>query len=90
MMNIKYIRACLIACSLVLPLQPLQGVAQQNSEEAKTSVQHTPPEHDGQHDFDFEVGTWKIHLKRLERFGVDAPIWKSSKPIARLAATSKV
>ncbi len=22
-------------------------------------------QHDGQHDFDFEVGTWKIHLKRL-------------------------
>jgi len=21
--------------------------------------------HDGQHDFDFEIGTWKIHLKRL-------------------------
>ena len=21
--------------------------------------------HDGQHDFDFEAGTWKIHLKRL-------------------------
>ncbi len=20
---------------------------------------------DGQHDFDFEIGTWKIHLKRL-------------------------
>jgi hypothetical protein len=24
-----------------------------------------PPERDGQHDFDFELGTWKIHLKRL-------------------------
>ena len=22
-------------------------------------------ERDGQHDFDFEIGTWKIHLKRL-------------------------
>jgi hypothetical protein len=22
-------------------------------------------DHGGQHDFDFEVGTWKIHLKRL-------------------------
>ena len=21
---------------------------------------------DGQHDFDFEVGSWKIHLKKLE------------------------
>ena len=23
-------------------------------------------ERDGQHDFDFELGSWKIHLKRLE------------------------
>lgn len=23
-----------------------------------------PPPHDGQHDFDFEIGTWKTHLQR--------------------------
>jgi hypothetical protein len=23
--------------------------------------------HDGQHDFDFEIGTWKTHLKRLAK-----------------------
>jgi hypothetical protein len=45
-------------------LHPLQGLAQQNSA-VKTSAQPTPPPRDGQHDFDFEVGTWKIHLKRL-------------------------
>src|SRR6266581_2410872 len=34
--------------------------AQRNlSSSVKTAV------HDGQHDFDFEAGTWKIHLKRL-------------------------
>ena len=22
---------------------------------------------DGQHDFDFEIGTWKTHLRRLQR-----------------------
>lgn len=22
------------------------------------------PQHDGQHDFDFEIGTWKTHLRR--------------------------
>lgn len=26
----------------------------------------TASEHGGEHDFDFEVGTWKIHLSRLE------------------------
>ena len=67
-MNIKHFRAYLIVCSLVVVLQPLQGLAQENSDAAKTSVQHTPAERDGQHDFDPLIGAWKYHLKkRLNR-----------------------
>jgi len=66
MMNIKHIRIHLMVYSLVVILQPLQGLAQQNSEAVKTSAQRTPAERDGQHDFDFEVGSWNIHLKRLK------------------------
>jgi hypothetical protein len=29
------------------------------------SARHPSTEHDGQHDFDFEIGTWKTHLWRL-------------------------
>jgi hypothetical protein len=32
---------------------------------ADATTAQTAPERDGQHDFDFEAGTWKIHLKRL-------------------------
>src|SRR5712691_11492678 len=39
--------------------------AQSNSDAARTSFQHTSTERDGQHDFDFEIGTWKTHLSRL-------------------------
>src|SRR5713226_4375238 len=62
---VKHIQTYLIVCSLVVISQPCQGLAQQNSASAKASVQHTPTERDGQHDFDFEMGTWKTHLKRL-------------------------
>jgi hypothetical protein len=58
------IRAYLMACSLVVALQPLQGLAQQNSDAAKTSVQQTPTERDGQDDFDPLIGAWKYHLRR--------------------------
>jgi hypothetical protein len=38
---------------------------QKNSDASRTSLQHTSTERDGQHDFDFEIGTWKTHLSRL-------------------------
>ena len=63
---LKRIRIYLVMCSLVVVLLPLQGLAQQNSDVAKTSVGQAPTQHDGQHDFDFEMGSWKIHLKRLD------------------------
>ncbi len=50
-------RTLLIAAILTLALSVL---AQENS---KAPAQ--PAAHDGQHDFDFEIGSWKIHLKRL-------------------------
>ena len=62
---LKHIRAYLLVCSLVVVLQPFQGLAQQNSAATRTALQHAPTERDGQHDFDFEIGTWKTHLKRL-------------------------
>jgi len=71
----KHVRAYLMACSLVLVFYPLRGHAQQNSDAAKTSVQQTAAEHDGQHDFDFEIGTWKIHLKRLAHRMVGSTTW---------------
>jgi hypothetical protein len=64
-MTTKHFRAYLILCGLVVILQPLRAFAQQNSDAAKTGSERAVTERDGQHDFDFELGSWKIHLKRL-------------------------
>jgi hypothetical protein len=55
MNTLKNIRECLLVCSLIVVLQPLHG----------TSVQEAATPRDGQHDFDFEIGNWKSHVKRL-------------------------
>ena len=71
----KHFRVYLMVCSLVAVLQPLQGLAQGNSDAAKASTQQAPAERDGQHDFDFEMGTWKIHLKRLDHRLTGSTAW---------------
>ena len=62
-MNMKFIRGYAVVCSLVI-LYSLQALAQQNANMAASGAAQKSVERDGQHDFDFEVGSWKIHLKR--------------------------
>jgi hypothetical protein len=50
----------LLMVGLVVMLQPLQGRAQQSLD-----TQHRAAKGGGPHDFDFEIGTWKTHLRRL-------------------------
>jgi len=64
MNTLKPVWTQLLLTGLVVMLQPLQGRAQQASD-AATGLQQPAAKHDGQHDFDFEIGTWKTHLQRL-------------------------
>jgi hypothetical protein len=64
---LKQIRVLFPLFGLVLILLPLQVFAQQNSAAAGTCPQLAPAERDGQHDFDFEFGTWRTQLSRLQR-----------------------
>jgi hypothetical protein len=59
---LKHIRTYFLLCSAIAVLQPVHGLARQTSE-ASTAIQPAI-EKDGQHDFDFEIGTWKSHGSR--------------------------
>jgi hypothetical protein len=52
----------LLLCTLVLAGQPLLAAAQSPS----SGPPPTLGRRDGQHDFDFEIGSWKTHLSRLQ------------------------
>ena len=59
---LEHLRSCALLCSAVVgSLPPGTRTAAVRSERARTR----PAKRDGQHDFDFEIGTWKTHLKRL-------------------------
>jgi hypothetical protein len=61
----KFFQASLWVCSLVLLAQPVGGATHEASEQTGSTSAPAPTDRDGQHDFDFEIGTWKTHLKRL-------------------------
>ena len=55
--------ACLVV-TLMFSLNLPALAAQADPNSPKTAQSRAQP-HDGQHDFDFEAGSWKIHLKKL-------------------------
>ena len=59
------IRTYLLMCSLAANWLPLQA----------TGLQGTSTERDAQHDFDFDIGTWKTHLSRLQHPLTGSTTW---------------
>ncbi|MGH9382190.1 MAG: hypothetical protein ACRD2Z_16505 [Thermoanaerobaculia bacterium] len=56
--------AWLVASALISGVPPVPGWTQTDSG-ATEPGKEAAAERDGQHDFDFEFGTWKAHLRRL-------------------------
>jgi hypothetical protein len=64
-MNAKrYLHTFLLLCALIVTMQLAQKLSPASLVTSKTKSQQTLKERDGQHDFDFHIGTWKTHLKR--------------------------
>jgi hypothetical protein len=60
---IRFTMGYLLAGVLVSVCYPLIGFSQTTALQAKEQSGSTA--RGGQHDFDFEIGTWKTHLRRL-------------------------
>jgi hypothetical protein len=59
MQSFRHIRTYFLFAALIFNAYSSPLVAQ-----AEAGAPKTASERDGQHDFDFELGSWKIHLKR--------------------------
>jgi hypothetical protein len=64
---LKCMGVCLLVCGLIVVWKPMRGLAQQGSDTSKMR--------DGQHDFDFNVGKWKTHIRRLQRPLTGSTTW---------------
>lgn len=67
----REMRILLLVLTLGTLVSPVQGIAQENAQESRAAT----PAPEGQHDFDFEIGTWKTHLKLLRRPLTGSTTW---------------
>jgi hypothetical protein len=65
----------ILVIALVIVAHSQRVMAQTDSGAAKATAQETAPERDGQHDFDFNFGTWKTHVSRLLHPLTGAATW---------------
>ena len=73
MISSRFIRL-LLSFIVMVVAQPLHRFSAHNLEGPQTNVQR-PAARDGQHDFDFEIGKWKTHLRRLLRPLTGSTTW---------------
>jgi len=71
-MNTTATRILLLLFGSMLAIQGRVGFAQPAPDTGGAAVSQ---QRDGQHDFDFEFGTWKTHLKRLVRPLTGSTTW---------------
>ena len=70
----KPVRNELLACGLVMTLLSGVAFAEQKTDASKAGGLASATR-DGQHDFDFEFGNWKTHIKRLQHPLTGSTTW---------------
>jgi hypothetical protein len=64
-LKIRHVVRAIVGLGIAMSVATFLLVNTRATGRTKAATAQAAAEHDGQHDFDFEAGTWKIHLKRL-------------------------
>lgn len=64
MTTLRHIGIALVVCTTGLLLNPIPATPQTGQTAVVPALDQSP--RDGQHDFDFNFGTWKTHISRLQ------------------------
>ena len=75
MINASRCFQLLLLYSVIVMVPFMRGFASPNAGRLQTAVQRPVIARDGQHDFDFEIGKWKTHLRRLQRPLTGSTTW---------------
>jgi hypothetical protein len=62
---------CLVASMFIVAL----SVAPARTKATESTTSGRAPRRDGQHDFDFDIGTWKTHVRRLVHPLTESTTW---------------
>lgn len=72
MNTLKHLQIYFLSWCLVLALHPLRGFAQSSNAIHQQTLNE---QRDGQHDFDFNIGTWKTQISRLQHPLTGSTTW---------------
>jgi hypothetical protein len=67
---LRFLKTSVCLGFLALPCAPLPAASETPAAAADAGAKH-----DGQHDFDFEIGTWKAHISRLQHPLTGSTTW---------------
>jgi hypothetical protein len=77
MIATSYVRNCFLAGTAIFLSLSISALARRSSLAAKEGPQEPSAQRDGQHDFDFNFGTWKTQVKRLQHPLTGSTAWVS-------------
>lgn len=71
----KLLSIFFLSCCVLSTAHPIRGFAGQRADILRTGNRIDSLRRDGQHDFDFNIGAWRTHIKRLLHPLTDSSSW---------------